>query len=99
MKPFLINELASEEFREAVRWYEERRPGWGGKLFDAVGHTVELILAHPEIGAERPGRNSSRQLPVLGFPYTVAYRIREQDIYIVAVAHAKRRPGYWKNRA
>ncbi len=98
MKPFLINELASEEFREAVRWYEERRPGWGGKLFDAVGHTVDLILAHPEIGAEGKGRYPIRQLQVLGFPYAVAYRIREQDIYIVAIAHAKRRPGYWKNR-
>lgn len=98
MKPLLINALASEEFREAVKWYEERRPGWGGKLFDAVSHTVELILSHPDIGAERRGRNPSRQLPVLGFPYIVSYRVREHDIYIVAVAHAKRRPGYWKNR-
>jgi len=40
--------------------YEERRPGWGRKLFDAVGHTIELILAHPEIGEGRPGRNPSR---------------------------------------
>lgn len=98
MKSLLISELASEELREAVRWYEERRSGWGGKLFDAVGHTVELILAHPEIGEERVGRNPSRQLRVLGFPYKVAYRIRQADIYIVAVAHSSRRPGYWKNR-
>lgn len=98
MKPLLISGLASEELREAVRWYEERRPGWGGRLFDAVGHTFDLLVAHPQIGKERSGRMPTRQLQVLGFPYRVAYRIRETDIYIVAVAHTSRRPGYWKNR-
>ena len=98
MKPLRISELASEELREAVRWYEDRRSGWGGRLFDAVSHSVELIEAYPEIGEERRGRHPSRQFSVLGFPYKVVYRIRPQDIYVVAVAHTSRRPGYWKNR-
>ena len=98
MKPLRLSDPASEELRGAVRWYEERRPGWGGKLFDAVNHTIDLILAHPEIGEIRPGRHPSRQLRVVGFPYRVAYRIREREIYIIAVAHTSRRPGYWKGR-
>jgi hypothetical protein len=32
------------------------------------------------------------------FPYLVFYRILDADIEIVAVAHEKRRPGYWTNR-
>ena len=60
MKPIQVSDPASEELREAVRWYEERRPGWGGKLFDAVTHTMKLILAHPEIGELRSGRRASR---------------------------------------
>lgn len=36
MKAFQFSDPAAEEFTEAVRWYEQRRPGWGGKLFDAV---------------------------------------------------------------
>jgi plasmid stabilization system protein ParE len=98
VKPLEISEPASKELAETVRWYEQRRSGWGGKLFDAVTHTLELILAHPEIGAPRSGRLPSRQLRVRGFPYKVAYRIREHDIYVVAVAHTSRRPGYWENR-
>ena len=50
MKPLKISESASLELSEAVRWYEERRPGWGGRLFDAVVHALTLIQAHPEIG-------------------------------------------------
>jgi plasmid stabilization system protein ParE len=80
VKPLGISEPAAHELTEAVRWYEQRRPGWGEKLFVAVTKTLELILAHPEIGAPRSGRLPSRQLRVQGFPYKVAYRIREDDI-------------------
>jgi Plasmid stabilisation system protein. len=98
VKPFLISGPASEELTEAVRWYEQRRPGWGGKLFDAVTGAIEQIRVHPEIGALRTGRLASREWRVLGFPYKVAYRIREHDIYVVAIAHTSRRAGYWKDR-
>jgi hypothetical protein len=43
--------LASEEFTEAVRWYETRRPGLGAELYDAVNATIEGIERQPEIGA------------------------------------------------
>ncbi|MCR4374699.1 MAG: type II toxin-antitoxin system RelE/ParE family toxin [Acidobacteria bacterium] len=98
MKPLKVGGLAALEFREAVRWYEERRPGWGSKLFDAIAHATDLVRAHPEIGEARKGRLPSRKLRVPGFPYYVVYRIREGDIYVVAIAHTSRRPGYWRDR-
>ena len=96
MKPLRISEPASLELTEAVRWYEDRRPGWGAKLLDAVSRAFGVIERFPEGGA--PRRTTARQLPVRGFPFLVVYRIRPDDVYIVAVAHAKRRPGYWMNR-
>jgi toxin ParE1/3/4 len=98
VKPLRISAPASEELAETVRWLESRRPGWGGKFFDAVLHTTTLIQAHSEIGKAHPGRHPSRKLRVLAFPYYVAYRIREHDIYVIAIAHTSRRPGYWKAR-
>jgi len=95
LKPLKISEPASLELSEAVRWYEERRPG---RLFDAVVHALALIEAHPEIGSRRRGRFDARQMLVRGFPYYIAYRIRSEDLYVVAVAHTKRLPGYWKDR-
>ena len=96
MKPLQISEPASVELAEAVRWYEERRPGWGARLFDAVSQTFQVIEQFPDSGARR--RAAARQLPVRGFPLLVVYRIRPDVVYVVAVAHAKRRPGYWMNR-
>ena len=61
MKPVSISAPASEELREAVRWAEERRPGWGARLFDAVTHTFELAFVLP--ASEPPP--SSDWIPVL----------------------------------
>ena len=98
MKPLQLSEAASRELAEAVRWYEERRPGWGARLFDTVSRAFDLIERHPDIGTPRKSRPAVRQLAVRGFPYLVVYRNRPNDSYVVAVAHTSRRPDYWKDR-
>jgi plasmid stabilization system protein ParE len=98
VKALLVSAPASLELAEAVGWYEERRPGWGGRLFDAVSHTFTTIASHPEIGSPRRSRPAVRQLIVRGFPYIVVYRVRPDDVHVIAVAHTRRRPGYWQNR-
>jgi len=32
------------------------------------------------------------------FPFSIVYYVADDTIRIVAVAHAKRRPGYWRTR-
>lgn len=98
MKPVHIAPPASEEFTEAVRWYEAKRTGLGGELYDAVSYAVGLVCEHPEIGLRVDGSHPHRQFLVEGFPYKIVYRERTDDLYIVAIAHASRRPGYWKQR-
>jgi toxin ParE1/3/4 len=98
VKPFQFSDPATAELTDAVRWYEQQRAGLGSDLFDAIIEAVDLIRAHPELGAPRTSRRPSRQLRVNRFPYNVAYRIRDDDIYVVAVAHTSRRPDYWKHR-
>lgn len=94
-----IAEPASEELRAAVRWYEARRAGLGAELFDAVAETIDLIHDHQEIGESTSADGKTRRVLVSRFPYQVVYRLRPDEIVIVAVAHLKRRPGYWKSRS
>lgn len=98
MKPFQFSDPATAELTDAIRWYEQQRTGLGAELFDAIIETIDLIRTHPEIGAPRATRRASRQLRVNRFPYHIVYRIRDDDIYVVAVAHTSRRPDYWKHR-
>ena len=89
---------ASEELSEAVRWYEEQRSGLGAEFLDAVAGTIAIIDARPEIGAVVSRAGFTRRVLVLRFPYQVIYHLAASEIVIVAVAHLKRRPGYWKTR-
>ena len=42
--------------------------------------------------------SGTRRFVMRRFPFTVIYRDREKLIEVVAVAHGRRKPGYWKKR-
>jgi len=88
---------AREEFSAAVRWYELRHSGLGADFFDNVTAVTSLIQAHPQIGTFDP-ETRTRRMPVERFPYQVVYHVSDEEIVIVAIAHSKRRPGYWTSR-
>lgn len=99
IRPVRIAEFASNELDAAVRWYEEKRPGLGGELFDAPTNALSRVAQNPEIGVRISADTRTRRLLVQKFPYHIVYRLTETEIIVVAVAHLKRRPGYWKHRA
>jgi len=99
LKPVQVSEPASAELAAAVRWYEDRRPGWGQRLFDAITDAVVVIESHPEAGSPRPTQQAVRQLKVRGFPYVIVYRIRPAHSHVIAIAHTSRRPQYWRQRS
>ena len=87
---------AREEVREARLWYEERSPLSAVAFAQEVGAAVSRI-------AEAPTRfpvaeQGTRRVVLHRFPYNVFYRVRSEEIIVVAVAHQKRRPGYWSGR-
>ncbi len=89
---------ASEEFAAAVQRYEEQRLGLGAEFYDAVVEATDRIEAHPEIGTPISTDQRTRRVLVQRFPYQIVYRLLLDEIVIIAVAHLKRRPGYWKER-
>jgi plasmid stabilization system protein ParE len=98
VKPFQFSTPASAELADAVRWYETRRNGLGADFYEAVVRAIEQIRTHPDIGTLRAGRLPYRRVLVSGFPYQIVYRVRENDLYVIAIAHTSRRPGFWQGR-
>ena len=100
MTPSLrIHSLASLELTEAVRWYESKRAGLGGELLDEFSASISRLTLNPESGNPISADQKTRRFLVTRFPYQVVYRVRPNEIVVVALAHLKRRPGYWKHRA
>ena len=91
-----LHEEAVEEARAAREWYEERSSSV------AVAFMAELDAAVASI-AGAPQRwpiylHGTRRCPFRRFPYFLVYRDDGGILLVVAVVHARRRPGYWKSR-
>ena len=61
-----------------------------------VDRAIERISERPEAGS--PYLSSTKRVLLRRFPLFVVYRVRNEHVQIVAVAHARRRPGYWRAR-
>jgi len=96
VKEAIFHPEARAEVRESVEFYEARLDGLGLRFLAAVEGTAERISTNPEAGAPLAG--GFRKRIVLGFPYNIIYRVWEDYIYLVAVAHHHCRPGYWRER-
>jgi plasmid stabilization system protein ParE len=73
-----------------------RSAGLGWDFLKAVEQTSQRIASSPEAGPVWQGH--LRMRIVAGFPFTVLYAIEADQIFVVAVAHQSRRPGYWSKR-
>lgn len=89
---------AEAELLSAAMWYEDKRPGLGVELVAAVDRTFESILENPEACPSWRGKPQYRTWPLKRFPYLLVFRVDSAMVQVVAVAHAKRQPGYWRDR-
>ena len=87
---------AEEEFREAARYYESEAPGVGLAFIAEVHRAISFVTSHPR--SAKTVRGSLRKKVLSHFPYSILYSIESNLILIVAVAHHKRRPTYWRSR-
>ena len=87
---------ALAEFDEAVDRYEAERRGVGVRFAAAVAAALDRLASAPELGP--PLAPDVRRLLVPGFPYGVVYAPEGGRLVVVAVAHGRRRPGYWRHR-
>jgi plasmid stabilization system protein ParE len=89
-------EIARDELREAIQFYEAQRSGLGTEFRDEIQSTLERIKHFPE--AWSPLSKNTRRCRTHRVPYGVIYRVKSEEILVVAIAHLHRRPEYWKDR-
>ena len=92
----IILQQAFEELNDAIEYYEEQQAGLGLKLKDEVDLHVRWISDNAAVPRIRKG--GYRRVNLKTFPYYIAYIIREDTVWILAVAHGHRQPRYWINR-
>lgn len=93
---------ARRELTKAADWYEARSAGLGEAFADEILRALDLIEESPGAWPEWPGVRHTppvRRFLLSGFPFALPYGVFNGEVIILAVAHLRRRPGYWLPRA
>lgn len=97
MKSFAYHPEAEAEVDDAITWYEGQWPGLGLEFLDELEVAIKRVRTQPQIGS--PYKETGLRRSYLHrFPYTIFYDDTDDGIRIIAVAHQKRREGYWADR-
>ena len=96
MKLLELLPAALAEAEEAAAWYAERDPRVAARFAEEVEAALNRI-------ADAPHRwpvhlHGTQRVRLTRFPYFIVYREDATRILVVAVAHEKRKPGYWRKR-
>ena len=81
---------------EASVFYEAATSGLGVGFLDEVQRVINILREHPDLG-KSVGRGLRAAL-LHTFPFSLIYSVEVNSILIIAVAHQRRRPNYWRDR-
>jgi plasmid stabilization system protein ParE len=87
---------AAQEVQDAAAHYERLRAGLGDDFRAEVDAALARIQQNPQLYATESG--SIRVCPLHRFPYSIFYEELDDRIWVAAVGHQARRPGYWARR-
>jgi len=96
MHEIVFHTQAAEEMRAAAAHYEAQESGLGDAFLDDIEQALQSIQQFPQLWSVYDGEY--RRYLLKRFPYGLVYRIDGARIFIVAVAHLHRKPGYWRDR-
>ena len=87
---------AEEELSEATAYLAARSPHAAQRFLTDVDRALQLLLQFPRMGT--PLADNLRHFSLRVFPYRLVYRVEGEELRIYAVAHFRRKPGYWRKR-
>lgn len=84
------------ELQAALNWYDERSPlsaaAFEAEVASAIARITEAPVRYPSAD------HGTRRIILQQFPFNIYYLVGDMGIVVIAVAHQKRRPGYWRER-
>lgn len=97
MKLSLASE-AEQDLVEGARFYaHEANHELGHAFISEFERSAALLLKQPHLGSV--WRGFVRRLPMRRFPYSLIYYLRGSEVRVLAIAHQRRKPGFWHDRS
>jgi plasmid stabilization system protein ParE len=92
-----IHPGAESDYEDGLFWYFDRSVEAADRFESAFDEAIEAIRSSP---AMFPFCDDAHRFVLLKrYPYRLVYRWDGETVHVIAVAHMKRRPGYWSDRS
>ena len=101
MKELILEEQALAEYRDATSRYAADNPAAALRFVDLVEAAIDGIQREPHswpLDPTVPAALGVRRTRIDGYPYSVVYMETASELHVLAVAHGKREPGFWRGR-
>lgn len=96
MLDLIFHPEVKEDIKSSYQWYQEQAEGLGEDFILEFEASYQVISEFPETWSSF--QNGFKRYLLSRFPYSVIYRKSGSKIYVVAVMHNRRKPGYWHER-
>ena len=100
-KPIRFAREARAEVIEAAHWYERQRHELRAEFLASLDDAVDRVRRLGHSLAILPGSEPDapiRRIELQRFPCSLVFIELPTRIRVLAVAHDRRRPGYWRDR-
>jgi plasmid stabilization system protein ParE len=96
LKPLKYHPAARQEIKAAYAWYTRRGTQAADGFYEELLPALDRVQEQARLYATH--LHGTQRLVLSQYPFSIVYRELLHEIQIVAVAHAKHRPGYWASR-
>jgi plasmid stabilization system protein ParE len=96
LKPLTYHPAAWLEIKAAHAWYAQKSPPASDGFYEELLPALDRVLEWPKLYPKH--LYGTQRLVFQRYPFSIVYREFLSEIQIIAVAHAKRRPGCWRER-
>lgn len=87
---------AEKEYIDVIKWYQEISTGLAYNFIFDFDNCIDVICNRPK--SFPVFFKNYRKLNFTIYPYKIIYRVEKNQVIVVAVAHHKRHPRYWRRR-
>ena len=96
MPEILFHPAVAIEVRNSYEWYQNQAEGLGDDFLYELELAFQTITELPDTWPKF--KKDFRRFLLGKFPFSILYRAHKSTIFVVAVMHNSRRPGYWETR-
>jgi plasmid stabilization system protein ParE len=88
---------AEDDFEQSYVWYRARSSDAADRFRAAIRQAIDRVCSDPQLGIKVDEKHRFYRLKK-SFPFHLVYRNEQTKLVIVAIAHHRREPGYWRGR-